>query len=72
MAQRVKDLALSLLWLSSRLWFKFDLWLQNWHVPWEEPKKIFFRKFFIYLRTIILTEECQTDTEKINWKVIIL
>ena len=29
MAQQVKDLALSLLWLMSLLWYRFDLW------PWE-------------------------------------
>ena len=33
MVQKVKDLALSL------LWHRFDLWPRNFHVPWPWPKK---------------------------------
>ena len=39
MAQWVKDLALSLLWLGSRLWGRFGLWPRNFHMPWVWPKK---------------------------------
>ena len=39
MAQWVKDLALSLLWLGSLLWHKFDPWPWNLHMPWTWPKK---------------------------------
>ena len=37
MAQRVKDSALSLLWLSSQLWRRFDPWPRN--VTWVQAKK---------------------------------
>ena len=33
MAQRVKDPALSLLWLGSLLWDKFDPWPRNFLLP---------------------------------------
>ena len=38
-AQWVKDLALSLLWLWSLLWHEFDPWPRNFHIPWVQPKK---------------------------------
>ena len=37
--QWVKDLALSLLWLGSLLWRRFDTWPGNFHMPWVQPKK---------------------------------
>ena len=37
-AQSVKDLVLSLLWLGSLLWCMFNPWLRNLHIPQEEPK----------------------------------
>ena len=42
MAQWVKDLALSLLWLQSLLWHRFDPWPGNFHMPlaWPGKKKI--------------------------------
>ena len=46
MVQWVKDLALSLQWLGSLLWCRFDSWLGNFHVLWVWPK-IFFRKDYI-------------------------
>ena len=39
MAQRVKDLALSTVWLGSPLWQGFDPWPGNSHIPWTWPKK---------------------------------
>ena len=42
MAQQVKDLALSLLWLGALLWFGFRPWLWNFCKPWVWPKKNFF------------------------------
>ena len=38
-ARRVKDLALSLLWLRSLLYHKVVPWPQNFHMPWMWPKK---------------------------------
>lgn len=35
----VKDLAWSLLWLGSLLWYRFYLWPGNFHMPWAQPKK---------------------------------
>ena len=37
MVQQGKDLALSLWWLGSLLWF--DSWPEKFHVPWVKPKK---------------------------------
>ena len=41
MAQRVKDLVLSLLWLWLLLWRRFDPWPGNFHMPqaWQKKKK---------------------------------
>ena len=43
MSQWVKDLVLSLLWLSSLLWCRFDPWPGNFYMPWVQapppPKK---------------------------------
>ena len=40
MSQWVKDLALSLQWLGSRLWLHdFDLWPQNFHMPAKKKKQ---------------------------------
>ena len=39
MAQQVKDLALSLLWLWFQLWLGFHSWLENFCMPWGQPKK---------------------------------
>ena len=39
MVQQGKDLALSLQWFGSVLWYRFDPWLENFHVPWVQPKK---------------------------------
>ena len=38
MAQRVKDLALSLIWLGSLLWRSFDSRPENFHMLQEQPK----------------------------------
>ena len=38
-AQKVKDLALSLQWLGLLLWRRSDPWPGNYHVPWVWPKK---------------------------------
>ena len=39
MAQWVKDLVLSLLWLRSLLCCRFNCWPRNFHMPWTQPKK---------------------------------
>ena len=39
MAQRVKDLVLSLQWLRSLLWHRFQPWPRNFHMPWAWPKR---------------------------------
>ena len=39
MAQRVKDLVLSLLWLRSLLGRGFDPWPRNFHMPWVQSNK---------------------------------
>ena len=39
-AQRVKDPALSLQWLGSRQWGRFDPWAGNFHMPQVQPKKM--------------------------------
>ena len=39
MAQWVKDLALSLLWLWLLLWGRFNPWPGNFYMPWAWPKK---------------------------------
>ena len=39
MAQLVKDLALSLLWLGLLLWLGFDPWPRNVPMLWAWPKK---------------------------------
>ena len=39
MTQWVKDLALSLLWLSSLLWCRFSPQPRNFHRPWAQPKR---------------------------------
>ena len=38
-AQGVKDLVVSLLWLRSLLWYVFDRWPRNFPMPWVWPKK---------------------------------
>ena len=38
-AQQVKDQALSLLWLRSQLWHRFDPWPRNFHMPWGAHKR---------------------------------
>lgn len=40
MAQQVKDLVLSLLWLWLQLWYGFDPWPRNFSKPQEQPNKI--------------------------------
>ena len=37
--QQVKDPALSLLWLRSRLWRRFHPWSRNVHIPQEHAEK---------------------------------
>ena len=39
MAQWVKDMVLSLLWLKSKLWQGFDPWRGNFYMPQVWPKK---------------------------------
>ena len=39
MAPWVKDLILSLLWLSLQLWRGFDPWPRNFHMLWVQKKK---------------------------------
>ena len=39
MAHQVKDLALSLLWLRSLLWYRFNPWPSNFRMPWVWQKK---------------------------------
>ena len=39
MVQWIKDLV-SLQWLGSLLWLRFDPWPGNFHVLWAQPKKI--------------------------------
>ena len=39
LAQWVKDLALSLLWLWLQLWCRFDPWPRNFCLLWVLPKK---------------------------------
>ena len=41
-AQWVKDLALSLLWLKSLLWYRFNPWSRKFCMPWAWPKKAIF------------------------------
>ena len=43
MAQRVKDLALPLLWLGLLPWYRIEPWLRNFHMPqgWPKEKKKF-------------------------------
>ena len=41
MAQWVKDLALSLLWLWLQLWHRFDPRPGNFCMPWVWPQKMF-------------------------------
>ena len=38
MTQQVKDLALSLQWLRSLLWHRFDFCPENFHMSWVWPK----------------------------------
>ena len=38
-AQQVKDLALSLLWYWLLLWYGFDPWPGNFHMPHVHPNK---------------------------------
>ena len=38
MPRHIKDLALSLLWLRLLLWYGFDHWPGNFHIPWVWPK----------------------------------
>ena len=40
MAQRVKELALSLLWLRLQLWCGFNPWPWNFCILWVQPKQI--------------------------------
>ena len=40
MAQWTKDLVLSLPWLWLQLWYRFDPWPRNFHMPWVWPKEI--------------------------------
>ena len=39
MAQQVKDLTLSLLWLGLLMWLEFDPWPRNFCVPWVRKNK---------------------------------
>ena len=39
MGQQVKDPALSLQWLGSLLWCRFDPWPRDFHMPWTWPKQ---------------------------------
>ena len=51
---QVKALVLSLLWLGSLLWCRFNPWSRNLHVLWAWPKKVSVQmldaiiKFFVY------------------------
>ena len=36
---QVKDPVLSLQWLGSLLWCRFNPWPGNFHMPWAQPKK---------------------------------
>ena len=51
MAQQVKDLV-SLQWLKSLLWHRFDPWPRNFYMPWAVPKK---KKKYIYIYIYIHT-----------------
>ena len=46
MAQQVKDLVVSLLWLWLLLWYGFNLWPKSLHMLQVQPKIIFFSFFF--------------------------
>ena len=39
MPQQAKDPVLSMLWLESLLWLRFDPWPGNFHISWTQPKK---------------------------------
>ena len=70
MAQQVKDLVLSLQQLGLLLWYRFDPWPGNFHMPWLWPKKriasawytlflslsLFFSPTPFSLRSLILEE----------------
>ena len=40
MAQQVKDLVLTLLFLRSLLSYGFDPWPRNFHLPWMQPQRM--------------------------------
>ena len=40
MTQWVKDLVWLLQWLGSLLWYRFEPWPGNFHMPWAWPKKV--------------------------------
>lgn len=71
-AQRVKDLALSLLWLRSLLGLGFDPWQGNFHMLWVStpPKKKKFTEIPDKVRALEVTQpkslvmDQEIDTEK--------
>ena len=38
-AQQAKDLALLPQWLGLLLWYRYDPWPGNFHMPWPRPEK---------------------------------
>ena len=62
-AQWVKDLASSLLWLGSQLWHRLDPWPGNFHMLWAQPKKVY---FFDVARILFISFFVKKSTEKLN------
>ena len=49
----VKDPVLSLLWLRSLLWWTFDPWPRNFHMPHAWPKRILIFTFVAYIQYML-------------------
>ena len=71
MTQKVKDLALSLQWLESLLWHRFNPWPENFHMPWALPKKPQTNRYHqIVLNDLPATSSCLPDASKILNSVV--
>ena len=73
-AQWVKDPELSLWWLRSLLWHRFNLWPRNFCMPWMWPKKIFLNKenkpHFVIHQLVVKSTECDYLFKKIKHIIV--
>ena len=68
-AQWVKDLALSLLWLGLLLWHEFNSWPRNFQMPWSWTKQTNKHLLVGYIIFGMIFEKCQVLWALMSWSL---